>query len=239
MENRVLSRDALFAASPRTLPRVHLVPRFTPNPFHDRLSRFESGGSELLAQRTEFGGEGGNLVERDERLEAQETLAGEGERGRKRGELGTDFGGLLREPSQLWRWQRRPLRDRRLAQIKDLSKRTSKGRDVRAERFELFSGSHKRRSAFENALHEGFDASVLTSRSRSPTLTSLISLSPSTASALGDVCPGVFWLSGGAPSPAVPDGGSCATCSGKGGVLDATTSEPDMVSQVVRRRVGR
>ena len=103
IESRVLNRDPLFAASPRTLPRVHFIPRLTPDPFHNRLSRFEPRGGKLLPERTEFGGESGDLVERDERLEAQETLTGEGERGRKRGKLGTDFSGLLREPSELRR----------------------------------------------------------------------------------------------------------------------------------------
>lgn len=103
IECRILSRDTLFAPYPCTLPRIHFVPRFAPDPFDYRLSRFEPRGGELLPERTELGGEGRDLVERDERLETQETLPGEGERGRKGGELGTDFGGLLREPSQLRR----------------------------------------------------------------------------------------------------------------------------------------
>jgi hypothetical protein len=98
---------------------------------------------------------------------------------------------------------------------------------VRTERLELFGGAISSREC----VAQRFEASVLTSRSRSPTLTSLISVLPCPTSALLDAGSWTLWLSAGAVlASAMLDAGSCATCSDTG-VFDATTSDPDMVSQ--------
>lgn len=137
VQGRVLGRDALLAAPPRTLPRVDLVPRLGPDPLDDRLLRFEPRRGVLLAQRLEFGRERRDLVQRDERLEAEEPLARQREGCRQGRELPTDFGRELGEPRELGRRERWALHDRRFARGQDCGERSRQSRDMESERLEL------------------------------------------------------------------------------------------------------